>query len=214
MSSPVANARTSTSRGRLSARVLPTPSSVVLVASVRSGDRPTNGMEAARGALVGGGVAGARSGARAAMVFSGGAGSLVGGAGAPKGAGLIVMTSPVSVPVPGAGDLPFDFRRSVTVIAGSCPPNSAGGGAVSGIGWPSLRKGIASRRLSIGPGGGTGSATAGRAASWRLSQAATVGPWANADTAPTPRTARATLLTAARDVGITDFLSTGIAAPP
>src|SRR5260370_30985014 len=109
MSSPVANARTSTSRGRLSARVLPTPSSVVLVASVRSGDRPTNGMEAARGALVGGGVAGPRSGARAATVFSGGAdGASGGGAGVPKGAGVIVTTSPVSVPVPGdAADLPF-----------------------------------------------------------------------------------------------------------
>src|ERR1700730_17302488 len=182
MSSPVANARTSTSRGLLSARVLPTPSSVVLVASVRSGDRPTNGMEAARGALVGGGVAGPRSGATAATVFSGGAGSSGGGAGAPKGAGVIVMTSPVSVPVPGAGDLPFDFRRSMTVITGNSPPNS-GGGADSGVGWPSARLrggslwgetsspgpaargGTARRRLSIGAGGGAGSVAAGRAES-------------------------------------------------
>src|SRR3984893_13158434 len=119
MSSPVAKARTSTSRGLLSARVLPTPSSVVRVESVRSGDRPTNGMEAARGALVGGGVAGPRPGATAATVFSGGAGATGGAAGVPKGLAFIVMTSPVAVPVPGAGDLPFDFRRSITVITGS-----------------------------------------------------------------------------------------------
>ena len=124
--------------------------------SVRFGDGPANGMEAASGALVGGGVAGPRSGARAAnaVLFGGAASSLGGAAGMPKGAGVIVITRPVSDPVPeaAAGDLPFDFLRSVTVITGSTPLSDARAGA--GAEAILSGNGNGRRRLSIGPGGG------------------------------------------------------------
>src|SRR4029077_16527211 len=212
MSSPVAKARTSTRRGRVPARFLPTLSSVARVASVRSGDRPTHGIDAARGDFVGGAVGGSSFAAKAATTWGGCGGSSSGGGAAPKGAGVMVITRLVSVPVsPGAeGDLPFDLRRSVTVITGSAAPSEVVEGAGSAAMLAS--RGMARRRLSIGPGGGAGRAAAGLAGSWRGPGAVTVGGCAYAGPTPQPKTARARLRTAAEDVGITNCLSTGFAA--
>jgi hypothetical protein len=113
--------------------------------------------------LVGGGVAGSSFAARAAIAWAGGAGSSSGGgAGDPKGAGVIVITSAVSVPVPAGdgGSRPFDLR-SRTVMTGSAAPSDAGETAGAGTEAMSPRSGIVRMRLSIGPGGGAGRATAG-----------------------------------------------------
>ena len=125
-------------------------------------------------------VGGPSSWREGATVFAGGAGRRAAAPACRRAAAFNVITRPVSVPVP-----PQEIFPSFTAIGDgyhAAARRRARRWCDAGIGWTSPGGGSPGRRLSIGPGGGAGSAAwpAGACGDRRRD----VGPCAYAGTAP------------------------------